>query len=159
MSSQLEPLNPGVHAHLNELGELLHVPPLKQGLERHLFMSISQFLPCKHKIINNITVVPAVHKATYIKLFWACALVVISRNLATCGSILAGPWETGINSILTATTKKSLTTHTLIIIKQILYAIATYDYMYYSNFSSRHHTLYYAVSAIMISHLQCRLLH
>ena len=46
MSSQVEPLNPGAHIHSNELGELLHVPPLRQGLERHMFKSFSQFLPC-----------------------------------------------------------------------------------------------------------------
>ena len=46
MSSQVEPLNPWAQVHSNESGELLHVPSLRQGLERHMFKSFSQFLPC-----------------------------------------------------------------------------------------------------------------
>lgn len=50
--SQMEPLNPGVHVHSNISGELLHVPPLRQGFERHMFISISQLLPCVYVLIK-----------------------------------------------------------------------------------------------------------
>ena len=54
MSSQTEPVNSGAHVHSNILGELLHIPSLRQGLERHMLMSISQFLPCAVSIITDV---------------------------------------------------------------------------------------------------------
>ena len=48
-------MNPGAQVHSNVLGELLHVPLLRHGSERHMFKSISQFFPC-NKISNNCMV-------------------------------------------------------------------------------------------------------
>lgn len=48
ISSQSEPLNPGAQVHSNVFGMFLHVPPLRQGSERHIFMSVSQLLPCMY---------------------------------------------------------------------------------------------------------------
>ena len=60
LSSQLKPVNSGAQVHSYVLGELLHIPSLRQGSERHIFISISQLLPCMcngkqwhHAWINN----------------------------------------------------------------------------------------------------------
>lgn len=44
------PVKPGIQVQLKVFGELVQVPPLRQGLKRHKFKSISQFLPCMHNI-------------------------------------------------------------------------------------------------------------
>ena len=69
VSSQVEPLNPGAHIHSNELGELLHVPPLRQGLERHIFRSFSQFLPCIYNARVYAQIIPCTNVITVISIF------------------------------------------------------------------------------------------
>lgn len=45
------PIKSGTQVQLKVFGELVHVPPLRQGLKRHKFKSISQFLPCIQAIV------------------------------------------------------------------------------------------------------------
>ena len=125
VSLHMGPVNPGAQVHSNVLGELLHVPLLRQGTERHMFKSFSQFLPYKHMsdhqqllLVCSRELYICMHVA-YIIVLWTGALVVV-QEVAAVSSILAGLWETVVNHILTLTTEVTLLAQTLIIIKAIL---------------------------------------